>query len=201
MSVTHVVSCTPGVAEVCLGKGAGNASGAADVGVAGLNVRVDALAPLTSAVGAYSQTLCDSLGRVHVAGDATISGDALIALEATATATTVTVRGSYGNLMDGVVVTVPNTSSNAIDVSAAKRATITIVGSVPASTSAYDVYVSHDSGTGWVLASSLTAKTFAGNGVALVDRQTYADMSVAGVSWLKIVAHDSETVTASCFTD
>ena len=60
------------------------------------------------------------------------------------------------------------------------------------------MWISHD-GTRYYLAGSLSTATTDGNGDPLTERLSTLHLSLQGVTWLKLVVHAVETVTASVF--
>lgn len=217
MSVVNVISSV-------LGRAAGSVATLADTGVATIAIRDDVLSTLSVSESEYTQLRVDSQGALHVthaAGDGGAvtnagtfavqeSGAALTHLATLAGAVTssvvqtsalVTERGSEGNLFSAQVITAPYTNSAAVDVSASSRCSILIKGNAPSATEKFDVFLSSDS-TNWTLVASYLPLTVDGNnGLALTDRQGLIALDVAGVSFIKLQAHASETVTASCFSN
>lgn len=105
-------------------------------------------------------------------------------------------HGSEGNLMNAVSVVAVNTGSTEVNVSQMRDATVCVAGSSLAATFPYDVWISHDA-TRWYMVGSIYPTSVDGNNVALTERSGTLAINLTGVTWLKIVAHNTETVTAS----
>jgi len=79
------------------------------------------------------------------------------------------------------------------------EATVAVAGSDLVATLPFDVWISRD-GTRYYLAGSIYPVTTDGNGDPLAERVGTLQLSLQGVTWLKLVAHAApETVTASVF--
>ena len=105
-------------------------------------------------------------------------------------------HGSEGNLMDSVAVIAVNTDSTEVNVSQMGDATVCVAGSNLAATLPFDVWISHDA-TRWYLVGSIYPAAVDGNSAALAERCGTLPINLTGINWLKVVAHDTETVTAS----
>lgn len=108
--------------------------------------------------------------------------------------------GSEGNLFDVRAVTAHGTSSDAVNVTRASRANIIVHGSDGDADTMYDVHYSPD-GTSWSFIASIRPTNIDGGSGLTVGRTAYQSFDVAGVRWVKVVAHSTETVTASCYTN
>jgi len=209
MSNTNVISVLPGTGPAALGKVTGGAATAADVGMTALAVRDDAPTTLTVADGDYTQLRVSSTGALHVTGGdgvvtnagtfaVQVDGDALTALQSIATATSGS-AGTEGNLFDAVSVVAVNTSSATVDTTALGRVTILVTGSDLLVTTAFDVWVSGNGGVAWYFSSQIYLSSTDGAGNPLASRFGSLSLDVSGVNMVKLIAHGTETVTASLY--
>ena len=75
---------------------------------------------------------------------------------------------------------------------------ILVSGSDAAATAAYDAYLSANGGTTLYRAHAIYPTSTDGAGSALASRFGALTVNVAGVNALRLVAHSTETVTATC---
>lgn len=179
MSLVNVISCSPGTGFNALGKGVDHDASDLDVGIASLAVRADALSQLPTADGAYTQLRVNSVGALHTVPAAP------------------TIVGSSGNLFDGVSVTTPNTSSSNVDISACKFVNVLVTGSDTSSSAGFDVWLSVDGGITWCYATGIYPQANDSSGAALTTRSAVTGINVSGCNRIKLIAHVTETVTAS----
>ena len=78
MSNTNVISVLPGTGAAALGKVTGGAATAADVGMAMLALRDDALATLAQAEGQYTHLRVNAEGALHVVTSGGGAGAAVV---------------------------------------------------------------------------------------------------------------------------
>jgi len=145
-------------------------------------------------VDLVNSAACTNAGTFAVQVD----GDALTALQSIATATSGS-AGSEGNLFNAVSVVAVNTSSATVDTSALGRVNILVKGSDLVVTTSFDVYVSGNGGVAWYYDSQIMMSTTDGAGNTLASRFGSLSLDVAGVNMVKLVAHGTETVTASLY--
>jgi len=162
-----------------LGRTVDSAAGGTDTGVPCLAVRDDVLSTLTPADGDYTQLRVNSEGALWVSAPSAI-------------------LGAEGNLFAAVAVVAPDTYSNTVDVSAVSHVNILVSGLDTAATAAYDVYLSANGGTTLYRAHDIYPSSTDGAGSALASRFGALTVNVAGVNALRLVAHSTETVTATC---
>ena len=145
-------------------------------------------------VDLVNSAACTNAGTFAVQVD----GDALTALQSIATATSGS-AGTEGNLFNAVSVVAVNTSSATVDTTALGRANILVTGSDLVVTTSFDVYVSGNGGVAWYYDSQIMMSTTDGAGNPLASRMGSLSLDVAGVNMVKLVAHGTETVTASLY--
>jgi len=105
-------------------------------------------------------------------------------------------HGEEGNLFSAVAVAAAGTDSTEVDVSQMSTALICVAGSSLVATLPFDIMVSHDA-TRWYQRAQLYTTAIDGNGDPATERTGSMELSLTGVSWLKLVAHETETVNAS----
>ena len=180
MASVNVISCLPGTGWNALGKAVNAAAGATDTGLACLAVRDDVLAPLAPADGSYAPLRVNSDGALWVKHPPAAT------------------LGSEGNLFAAVTVVAPDTYSSTVDVTAVSHVNILVSGSDTTATAAYDVYLSANGGTTLYRAHAIYPSSTDSAGGALASRFGALTVNVAGVNALRLVAHSTETVTATC---
>jgi len=102
-------------------------------------------------------------------------------------------------LFNAVSVVAVNTSSATVDTSALGRVNILVKGSDLLVTTAFDVWLSGNGGAAWYFSSQIYLTTTDGAGNPLASRFGTLSLDVSGVTMVKLVAHGTETVTASLY--
>jgi len=178
---TQVDSLTPGTAAANLGKAADSAAGSTDTGVSMLAVRTDTPATITPIAGDYAPLRLNANGSLWVRQEAAAS------------------TGSELNLFSAAAVVAADTASATIDITNVNHVTILASGSDTAATAGFDVWLSGNAGVTWYIAQTISTTAIDGAGNALSTRMGSLSLDVSGVDALKVHAHATETVNASCF--
>ena len=178
---TQCDSMIPGTGATALGKAADSAAGSTDTGVSILAVRTDTPATITPIAGDYAPLRLNANGSLWVRQEAAAS------------------TGSELNLFSAEAVVAADTASATIDITNVNHVTILVSGIATGATDGFDIWLSGDAGTTWYIAQTISTTALDGAGNALSTRMGSLSLDVSGVNALKMHAHATETVNASCF--